>query len=260
MENRGGLGLLDHIAATALDDDYYVYRAGDPARSRLRSAVLVLALVATGLVATPAALQVRQQRATAELERQTLLSNVITMQQVEERNRAIVEQLRQQVSFLEGQGGSAPVDVSDLATATGAVAVHGPGVHLRIVNGPGELGTVTDTDLQILANGLWYAGAEAITIDGERLGTLSSVRAAGDAITVNFRSIRPPYDVFAIGDPASILARFDASPIGLYWEARRRRAGIGFDMTGWRDVVMPAMPQRRMDVTHAQIVTKGVEQ
>jgi uncharacterized protein YlxW (UPF0749 family) len=261
MDNRDGLALLDHIAATALDDDYYVYREPRPHRRGLvRSGVLAAVLVAGGLVAAPAALQVRDERSAAELERQTLVDDVADTQSVEQRNRAIVEQLRQEMSVLQRDRNRTPTDLRAVATVAGAVAVRGPGIRMRISNGSGESGTVTDTDLQILANGLWHAGAEAVSIDGERLGTLTSIRAAGDAITVNYRSIRTPYEVLAVGDPEEMLARFDQSPIGLYWEARRRRSGIGFDMTPLPDVRMPAVPPLRMVVAHAEVLAKGAGQ
>ena len=57
---------------------------------------------------------------------------------------------------------------------------------------------VLDTDLQKLVNGLWEAGAEAISINGQRLTNLSTIRQAGGAITVNARSLRPP--VRRLGD------------------------------------------------------------
>jgi uncharacterized protein YlxW (UPF0749 family) len=261
MENRDGLGLLDHIAATALDDDYYVYRESDRRGGvNLHSAALVLVLVLGGVLAVPAALEVRAQRTAEELERQVLVDDVEDKQVVEGRSRAIVDQLRQQVTILERERGGEPADTRAAATVAGAVPVHGPGIRMRITNGRGELGTVTDTDLQILANGLWHAGAEAVSIDGERLGTLSSIRAAGDAITVNYRSIRPPYAVLAVGDSAAMVAQFSQSPIGIYWEARRRRSGIGSVMTPLPDVVMPAVPALRMVVAHASVLEKGADQ
>jgi uncharacterized protein YlxW (UPF0749 family) len=261
MENRNGLGLLDHIAATALDDDYYVYRETGPhGGTILHTAALVLVLVLGGALAVPAALEVRTQRTADELERRALVDDVVDKQVVEGRSRAILDQLSQQVSVLERERGGEPDDTRAAATVAGAVQVHGPGIRMRITNGRGQLGTVTDTDLQILANGLWQAGAEAVSIDGERLGTLTSIRAAGDAITVNYRSIRAPYEVLAVGDSAAMAARFDQSPIGLYWEARRRRSRIGSDMTRLPDVVMPAVPALRMVVAHAAVLKGGADQ
>ena len=35
-------------------------------------------------------------------------------------------------------------------------------------------------DLQILVNGLWESGAEAISVNGHRLSTLTAIRGAGE--------------------------------------------------------------------------------
>ena len=74
-------------------------------------------------------------------------------------------------------------------------AVHGPGIVIAAQSSSDgrEAGRITDRDLQVLVNGLWYAGAEAVAINDNRVGTLTSIRTAGDAITVNFRSISSPY-------------------------------------------------------------------
>ena len=73
----------------------------------------------------------------------------------------------------------------------GAEAVTGPGIVITAAGSrdDAEAGRITDHDLQVLVNGLWYAGAEALSINDNRVGTLTSIRTAGDAITVNFRSI-----------------------------------------------------------------------
>ena len=84
---------------------------------------------------------------------------------------------------------------------------------------------VLDLDLQMLANGLWQAGAEAVAINGHRLSGLTAIRSAGDAITVDYRSLTRPYRVEAIGDPRTLQARFVESPAGAWWNdlAQNRR-------------------------------------
>lgn len=251
MSRTNGPHVLDLIAETALDDDYYVYRERRPNWWGALAVALTLAVV--GLVAAPAAVQARHQSAGAALERATLVRNVKEQQSVQARGQAILAQLRFDVATLEREQGLAPTDTHKLAALTGAVAVSGPGVTTLIDNGPGADGVVTDTDLQLLVNGLWYAGAEAVSVDGERVGTLTSIRGAGDAITVNYRSIRAPYDVIAIGDADTIVPRFTQSPTGRYWELRHRRARIGFGMTGSSNVTVPAVDARRLVVSHAQV-------
>ena len=55
----------------------------------------------------------------------------------------------------------------------------GPGVRVVADDAPGAdsaRNEVLDTDLQKLVNGLWEAGAEAISINGQRLTNLSTIR------------------------------------------------------------------------------------
>ena len=63
-----------------------------------------------------------------------------------------------------------------------------------------------------LVNRLWIAGAEAIAIDGHRLTSLTAIRFAGEAITVDYVSLTPPYEVTAIGDPDTLPARLLETP------------------------------------------------
>ena len=70
---RGPTGLLEQIAETALDDDYYVVRASEPRPSRsLRAAWSALVLTVFALLVTTAAVQTRNDRPATELERRTL--------------------------------------------------------------------------------------------------------------------------------------------------------------------------------------------
>ena len=96
----------------------------------------------------------------------------------------------------------------------------GPGVMITVDDAPSAnrdaRDRVLDTDLQMLANGLWKAGAEAIDINGHRLSNLTAIRSAGDAITVDYRSLTRPYEVHAIGDPRTLEARFVESSKGAH--------------------------------------------
>lgn len=71
---------------------------------------------------------------------------------------------------------------------SGQVSVIGPGIVLTINDNPKDAnGTIVDQDLRQVANGLWLAGAEAISINGHRLSARTAIRQAGAAI-VDYRS------------------------------------------------------------------------
>lgn len=55
-------------------------------------------------------------------------------------------------------------------------------------------------DLVLLVNELHAAGAEAVSINDERIIINSEIRLAGNAIMINNKSHRPPFEIKAIGD------------------------------------------------------------
>ena len=75
---------------------------------------------------------------------------------------------------------------------------------------------MTSGDLQIIVNGLWGAGAEAIAINGQRLSSTAAIRFAGQAIIVDFRPLARPYVITALGDPQGMQQIFEPSFAGVY--------------------------------------------
>jgi hypothetical protein len=75
---------------------------------------------------------------------------------------------------------------------------------------------VTSSDLQIIVNGLWGSGAEAISINGHRLSSTAAIRFAGQAIIVDFRPLSRPYVITALGDPQGMQQLFEPSFAGVY--------------------------------------------
>lgn len=96
--------------------------------------------------------------------------------------------------------------------ANGVLPVEGEGITLTLANpiaadgstsgaSSGEqIRVVTDADLQQWVSLLWQSGAEAISINGYRLGVQTSIRTAGQTILIGVNSIESPYVIEAIGD------------------------------------------------------------
>ena len=80
--------------------------------------------------------------------------------------------------------------------------------------------------MQRVVNGLWASGAEAITVNGQRLTALSAIRAAGDAILVDNKPLVPPYTVLAIGDGKRLSTAFQSSADGQYLRVLQDDYGI----------------------------------
>jgi uncharacterized protein YlxW (UPF0749 family) len=146
----------------------------------------------------------------------------------------------------------------DLEATTGLGRVTGDGVVVRIADAPrpvdavtgqgsgNELGRVQDRDLQQIANALWRAGAEAIAINGQRLISTSTIRAAGDAILVDFRPLTGPYEVTAIG-PGDLQRQFANSSTARTFRQLVDAFGMSFEVRKRNDLSLPAAsdPQLR---------------
>ena len=127
---------------------------------------------------------------------------------------------------------------------TGTVPVTGAGMVVTVDDKPdatSDRERVFDQDLQKLVNGLWAAGAEAISINGQRLSSLSAIRLAGQAITVNFRSLRRPYVVSAIGNPDDLPARFVDTAGGTWWLNLKAVYGLRFELVSADTLRLPAI-------------------
>ena len=101
------------------------------------------------------------------------------------------------------------LDEKDLQIASGVESISGPGFVISINDARNtdsldfqevNLAKVFDTDLQLVTNALWASGAEAISINNQRISTTTAIRSAGEAILVNYRPLLPPYEITFIGN------------------------------------------------------------
>lgn len=88
-----------------------------------------------------------------------------------------------------------------LRVLAGTVAVSGPGLTVRIDDPEGAV--LYDTMIDIVEE-LRDAGAEAIAINGRRIGAGTAFGANGDTITIDGIVIHAPYTVNAIGPGATL--------------------------------------------------------
>lgn len=103
-------------------------------------------------------------------------------------------------------------EMENIRMAAGLAAIEGPGVILTIDDSkrpskPGEnpnLYIIHDDDILKVINELLAAGAEAISINEQRLIATSEIRCAGPTLSVNNVRYSPPYEIRAIGDPKNL--------------------------------------------------------
>ncbi|WP_229053856.1 DUF881 domain-containing protein [Aeromicrobium sp. Leaf350] len=247
--SREATGLLDQIAERALDDDYYVVRPGRYSRSRgINTAATALVLALFMLMVTITAVQYAQDRPSRSETRDALLSDIEQGQSLQVDLLAQVASLESEVDALRGVQEKTPEELGN-ELAAGASGVTGDGV--RITIDPASGVAIGDGELRALVNELWIGGAEAIAVNGQRWGALTSLRAAGGAITINFTSIGAPYVLEVVGDRDTIRERLDASGEDGYWERRQSQDELTYDVSDADDQVLPAAPDHRTTITRA---------
>lgn len=246
--------LLDQVALHALDDDYlHADPPQHPGRARFVTTAVVMVF---GVVLSMAAVEAVNERPAASAERALLVSDIKQRQKLQASRRSQVTSLTEEVRRLQQDAtGTSAQRSAGVRLASGSVAVHGPGVRITARSPASGDSVISDTNLQLLVNGLWYAGAEAVAINGERIGPTTSIRTAGEAITVNYRALTEPYVVSAIGGK-DLAARWTDGPSGRYWAALRRASGFRYSVvTSRRDLDLPRVPSARLTLRHATVAT-----
>ncbi|WFE35736.1 DUF881 domain-containing protein [Micromonospora sp. WMMD975] len=174
-----------------------------------------------------------------------------------DRLTARAEQLREEVGRQRDAAlsGSQASRLRTLEAGTGLGRVRGDGVVVRLADAPRDTDAVTGaeagpshvlySDLQKVANGLWAAGAEAVSINGQRLTATSTIRQAGEAILVDYRPVTSPYEVQAIG-PGSMRGKFDDGRAAGLMREVARTTGLSFGVKEVDDLSLPAAPEPQL--------------
>lgn len=219
---------------------------GLPPSSGTRTPLMFFTALVLGLTCTVAAVTLRAPDPAAAEGRAQLIERIEVAQERGDEAREQVDGLRAEISELEqvalAAGGSGTAaQLTSAAEEAGAVALTGPGVMVQLEDAqrasdaaPGEDAEperVNARDLQLVVNGLWTAGAEAVSVNGHRMTSTSAIRSAGQAIIVDFRGLAPPYLVEAIGSPEALEQETSNGLTGAYLAELQRQLGFGVTVT-----------------------------
>ena len=150
--------------------------------------------------------------------------------------RAEQAKLAQEVDALtKALGESSPNSAQEQAEAlrgpAGLDPVTGPGLTITLSDAPEAIAETVDDedidnlvvhqqDIQAVANALWAGGAEAMTIQGQRVVSTTGIRCVGNTVVLHDVPYAPPYRISAIGPAGDMLDAVNDSPfIGFYLEA-----------------------------------------
>ena len=124
--------------------------------------------------------------------------------------------------------------------AAGFEPVTGPGVTVTLADAPREVREESDRDLnlfvvhqqdiQAVVNAMWDAGAQAVTIQGQRIISTTGIKCAGNSVELHGIPYPQPYVIRAVGNPVELQARIDSDP---YVNGYRRDAADPTIQVGW---------------------------
>ncbi len=260
------MSLLTNVMDHSLDDGYAEAaarqsEAGVRGLPRTLRAKLGLAagLVLAAIVVTVGAAQAQVAAPTLAKEREELINRIQKGTGAADKQQQRVDATRDAVGTMQRDAlekhGNDKAEL--LALLAGSTQVTGPGVKLVVDDakeagsgsgGPRgsssftDTGRVRDRDMQRIVNGLWASGAEAISVNGQRLTSLSAIRAAGDAILVDNKPLVPPYTVLAVGDGQRLSTAFQDSADGLYLHVLQENYGVRTKISVEHEVTLPPAP------------------
>ena len=188
--------------------------------------------------------------------------------------------LRDQVSDLDSQVKVLSASMSDrevnryhqriaeLEDPAGLTPRAGPGVTITLSDAPEDvinsttgnvnLLLVHQQDIQAVVNALWRGGAEAVTVEGQRIVSTTGIKCEGNAVQLQGVPYPQPYVISAVGDQGELLTAIEDDD---YLQAYREQAAdpaisVGWDLQLEDTVVAPAY-DGLLDLSYAVPIDDG---
>jgi uncharacterized protein YlxW (UPF0749 family) len=217
---------------------------------------LLVVLVLLGFLLVTTANATSAENRTQEPRRQALIDQILhERQNVGDLDKA-VDELHGQVSSAQDAAARSSQQQEqqnqaqqDLALRAGTTAVKGSGLLVKLSDAPRQTGDdakfdasrIQDSDIQLVVNALFAAGAEAVAVNDNRVVAVTPIRAAGGTIVVNYRPVNSPYRIAAIGADAK---RFSQSVISDHFSQWKKKFNLGFSVEKHKSLTLPAYSGR----------------
>ena len=164
-----------------------------------------------------------------------------------------VDQLQESVDKLADQQGTGvakgdPLVVEQVGIVSGATAVMGRGLVVELHDAPAGQNSpeihpdslvVHQQDLEAVINALWAGGAEAMTLQDQRVLSTTAFRCVGNVLSLHGRVYSPPYRVQAIGDPEQLRAALAESPQIANYKEWVDAVGLGWSVVEEDELRLP---------------------
>jgi uncharacterized protein YlxW (UPF0749 family) len=133
-------------------------------------------------------------------------------------------------------------EIETLADPAGLEPVTGEAVRVTLTDAPPEVIARTDEnpnlfvvhqqDIQAVVNAMWRAGADAVTVQGQRLVSTTGIKCEGNSVTLHGVPYSPPYVIVGVGDQERINRSLqDDFYLDTYRaDASNPEGGVGYDV------------------------------
>jgi uncharacterized protein YlxW (UPF0749 family) len=233
-------------------------------KTRVRGAALKLSIGllagllvgATAITAQGADLRPNRTSDLAELVAQAQQSNT-------ELAARAAELRRENEELAAAQGApaaSADPDQQLLSQIVGLAPVKGPAVRVTLTDAPadfappginGDLLVVHEQDIQRVVNALFAGGAEAMTIQDQRVIATTAVKCVGNTVVLHGVPYAPPYVITAIGNQSALEAALAADPGVQIYRQYAQAYQLGYQQQRIGEVTMPAFSGSLPQLTRA---------
>lgn len=184
--------------------------------------------------------------------------------QMLERNSQHAKALREEIRLLDAKinllnktlgntNNTSQESSQDAGTSTMLPAVKGPGLTVTLndsplwrsaINGSGTARNINDyvihqQDIEAVVNALWRGGAEAMTIQDQRVLFNSAVVCVGNVLMLQGHQYSPPYKISAVGPVDDMLKALHDSPAIRTYQEYVSTFGLGWDVQKKEELRFP---------------------
>ena len=121
-----------------------------------------------------------------------------------------IDVYRQEAANEDSGSAALKAELEKMQLTAGLTDVEGPGIEIsladsvKVSSGNDDTSIIHDSDLRDVVNELFGAGAEAVSINSERIVSNTAIRCVGSTVMINDKRISSPFVIKAIGDISSL--------------------------------------------------------
>lgn len=138
--------------------------------------------------------------------------------------------------------------IEEMAAPAGLTPVRGPGLVVALNDSPLDVSrgadpndlVIHEQDLHAVINALWAGGAEAMSVNGQRVLSTTAVRCVGSVLLLHGKTYSPPYVIRAIGDEETLSDALQRDPSVQRFADAASAFQLGFAVTAEDALELPA--------------------